>query len=474
MGRKEAHDVRLAGLPGRRREDADPAARRASTSRATSRCSRPGRRPHTPLDEWGFTIGGAVDEPRRWTWEEFRALPSETITVDIHCVTKWSKLDTVWRGVSLDTLLDGVETSAEYVPSRSATAATRRTCRSTDLLGGKAWIAYEYDGEPLEPEHGGPARLLVPHLYFWKSAKWVRGLELRDDDEPGFWESYGYHNYGDPWREQRYCGRLSWQLAHGASTSSTETPRVREHRARRAGWPGHRAGQHVDVRLTAEDGYQAQRSYSIASAPEDERARADGRAARRRRGLAVPRRRAARRRPARAARPDRRLLRLGASSGGPLAAGRRRLGRRAVAGDAAPPRAVGSAVPARLLYSARTLDEVIYRDELTRLDADDAVDVRFTLTREQPRAGTATRGGSTGSCSRSVAGRPSERPLVYVCGPTAFVETAASDPRRRSATTRERIRTERFGPTGRDGGRRHDALDGNAIAGLLRTCSARR
>jgi DMSO/TMAO reductase YedYZ molybdopterin-dependent catalytic subunit len=164
-----------------------------------------GPTPHTPDTEWDFTIRGLIDQPLSWTWEEFLALPSETITVDIHCVTKWSKLDTVWKGVSLDALLDRVETGAEYVLAFCDGGYTTNLPLA-DLTGGKAWIAYEYGGEPLEPEHGGPARLLVPHLYFWKSAKWVRGLELRAEDEPGFWEYYGYHNYGDPWKEQRYRG----------------------------------------------------------------------------------------------------------------------------------------------------------------------------------------------------------------------------------------------------------------------------
>jgi DMSO/TMAO reductase YedYZ molybdopterin-dependent catalytic subunit len=164
-----------------------------------------GPTPHTPLDMWTFTIDGELDEPRRWTWEEFRALPSEEITKDIHCVTKWSKLDTSWAGVSIDSLLDGVVTSAEYVVAFCDGGYTTNLPLE-DVTGGKAWIAFGYDGEPLDPEHGGPARLLVPHLYFWKSAKWVRGLTLRVDDQPGFWEQYGYHNYGDPWREQRYWG----------------------------------------------------------------------------------------------------------------------------------------------------------------------------------------------------------------------------------------------------------------------------
>jgi DMSO/TMAO reductase YedYZ molybdopterin-dependent catalytic subunit len=164
-----------------------------------------GPTPRTQLNDWTFTIRGAVDKPLSWTWEEFRTLPHDTVTVDIHCVTKWSKLDTTWTGVSIDTLLEGVETSANYVIAYSDGGYTTNL-RLKDLRDGKAWIAYEYAGEPLTPEHGGPARLLVPHLYFWKSAKWVRGLELSEDDHPGFWEHYGYHNYGDPWKEQRYDG----------------------------------------------------------------------------------------------------------------------------------------------------------------------------------------------------------------------------------------------------------------------------
>jgi DMSO/TMAO reductase YedYZ molybdopterin-dependent catalytic subunit len=164
-----------------------------------------GPTPRTPLTEWTFSITGEIDQPKQWTWEEFRALPSETVTKDIHCVTKWSKLDTVWDGVSLDTLLEGVDTAAEYVMAFSDGDYTTNLPLE-DITGGKAWVAFAFGGQPLEPQHGGPARLLVPHLYFWKSAKWVRGLHLMADDEPGFWETYGYHMYGDPWREQRYQG----------------------------------------------------------------------------------------------------------------------------------------------------------------------------------------------------------------------------------------------------------------------------
>jgi DMSO/TMAO reductase YedYZ molybdopterin-dependent catalytic subunit len=163
-----------------------------------------GPTPHTPLDQWTFTIEGGA-EPVSWTWEEFLALPRETPTVDIHCVTKWSKLDTTWEGVSVDTLLERVEHDAAYIVASSDGGYTTNL-PIDDLTGGKAWVAFRYGGETLEPEHGGPARLLVPHLYFWKSAKWVRGLRLRDEDEPGFWETNGYHMRGDPWQEQRYSG----------------------------------------------------------------------------------------------------------------------------------------------------------------------------------------------------------------------------------------------------------------------------
>jgi DMSO/TMAO reductase YedYZ molybdopterin-dependent catalytic subunit len=164
-----------------------------------------GPTPSTPLEEWSFTIESETAELARWSWESFRGLPSDEVRIDIHCVTKWSKLDTTWEGISIDTLLDGIDHTATHAMAFSDGDYTTNVPLE-DLLDGKAWVAFAYDGSPLEPEHGGPARLLVPHLYFWKSAKWVRGLRLMDHDEPGFWESYGYHIYGDPWREQRYAG----------------------------------------------------------------------------------------------------------------------------------------------------------------------------------------------------------------------------------------------------------------------------
>ncbi|HEY3083811.1 MAG TPA: sulfite oxidase-like oxidoreductase [Chloroflexota bacterium] len=164
-----------------------------------------GPTPRTRLDAWDFTLRGALPAARRWTWEEFRALPRETVRADIHCVTKWSKLDTLWEGVSVDTLLEGTGHTARYAVAFCDGGYTTNLPLE-DVTGGKAWVVDEFDGGPLPPEHGGPARLLVPHLYFWKSAKWVRGLELVAEDRLGFWESLGYHRRGDPWLEQRYAG----------------------------------------------------------------------------------------------------------------------------------------------------------------------------------------------------------------------------------------------------------------------------
>jgi DMSO/TMAO reductase YedYZ molybdopterin-dependent catalytic subunit len=167
-----------------------------------------GPTPRMNLDRWRFAVTTEAGERREWTWRQFRALPTETVTVDIHCVTGWSKLGTRWEGVSLDVLLDGVASAADFALVHAAGGYTTNL-PVADLRDGKAWVAFAFDGPDhpmteLAPEHGGPARLLVPHLYFWKSAKWVTGIELGDEDVPGFWEGVGYHNYGDPWREQRY------------------------------------------------------------------------------------------------------------------------------------------------------------------------------------------------------------------------------------------------------------------------------
>jgi DMSO/TMAO reductase YedYZ molybdopterin-dependent catalytic subunit len=167
-----------------------------------------GPTPHTPLAKWSFSITEGGQTLKSWTWPEMRALPAESVTKDIHCVTRWSKLDTVWQAVSVDTLLGQAGPAgpdARYVMA-SCDGGYTTNLPLQDVTNGQAWLAFGYDGKPLPAEHGGPARLLVPHLYFWKSAKWVRSLDLRNTNDPGFWETYGYHMYGDPWKEQRYAG----------------------------------------------------------------------------------------------------------------------------------------------------------------------------------------------------------------------------------------------------------------------------
>ena len=164
-----------------------------------------GPTPRTPLARWDLTVHDQTGELRRWSWEEFRALPRQALSVDIHCVTTWSKFGTRWEGVSVDTLLQDAPTTARHVLASSDGGYTTNLPLE-EVTGGQAWVVDTYEGQPLAPEHGGPARLLVPHLYFWKSAKWVRRLTLLPYDEPGFWETFGYHNHGDPWREERYSG----------------------------------------------------------------------------------------------------------------------------------------------------------------------------------------------------------------------------------------------------------------------------
>lgn len=164
-----------------------------------------GPTPRVSPAEWEFVITGETGQQWRWDWQRFAALPSQRLTADLHCVTRWSKLATTWRGVPVDTLFAEVDTAADFALVYCYGGYTTNLPLE-DLLDGRAWVAYEYERQPLPAEHGGPARLLVPHLYLWKSAKWVRGMQLLLEDEPGFWESAGYHNYGDPWHEQRYQG----------------------------------------------------------------------------------------------------------------------------------------------------------------------------------------------------------------------------------------------------------------------------
>ncbi len=164
-----------------------------------------GPTPDVSKDEWKLNVLGLVDNKLSWNWNEFLKLPQEDVVKDIHCVTKWSKFDSKWRGVSMDHIMKmvGVQKNATHLIAHSYDGYSTNLPLA-DVSNGKAWVAISYDGGDIPAEHGGPARLLVPHLYFWKSAKWLERLEFIDHDIPGFWETRGYHNYGDPWKEQRY------------------------------------------------------------------------------------------------------------------------------------------------------------------------------------------------------------------------------------------------------------------------------
>ena len=189
------------GFSGRRRASADLPPGQYLTEDFPVLTAGPTQRVAT--DTWELTVTTETGQVHRWDWAALMALPADTPTVDLHCVTRWSKLGTDWKGVSLDALLEDIETTADFALITSYGGYTTNVPLE-DLTDGKAWVAYQFDGEDLRAEHGGPAPLLVPHLYLWKSAKWVRDITLSHDDEPGFWETAGYHNYGDPWREQRY------------------------------------------------------------------------------------------------------------------------------------------------------------------------------------------------------------------------------------------------------------------------------
>jgi DMSO/TMAO reductase YedYZ molybdopterin-dependent catalytic subunit len=169
---------------------------------------------------WDFRIFGLVREERRLTWDEFTALPVYRSTSDIHCVTRWSRYDNHWEGVAFRDVMKLVEVdeSARFVLVHAEQGYTVNLPLE-DLLREGVLFAYRHNGRNLTPEHGWPLRLVVPHLYFWKSAKWVRAIEFLRDDVPGFWERYGYHMYGDPWQEQRFRDDPEW-LGKGQTTNT--------------------------------------------------------------------------------------------------------------------------------------------------------------------------------------------------------------------------------------------------------------
>lgn len=160
---------------------------------------------YVDTDDWSLTITTETNDRQTWSWDDLIAMPVDDVEVDIHCVTRWSKLGTRWRGVPVDAFFEEIESTGDYVMAHSH-GGYSTNLPLDDLLDRRAWVVFEYDDGPLPAEHGGPVRLLVPHLYFWKSAKWLNGFTVMTGDEPGFWEGFGYHNYGNPWREERYYG----------------------------------------------------------------------------------------------------------------------------------------------------------------------------------------------------------------------------------------------------------------------------
>ena len=193
LGRRSGSDVTAGRLPpGQFLESGFPVLSAGPT-------------PRIQTDKWSFTLKDGVRPVKSWSWDEFNALPQTKMTRDIHCVTTWSKFDTAWQGVLVDDILAdaGIEPPTGFTLAHSFDGYSTNV-PTADLVGGKAMVALRYEGKPIPADHGGPARLLVPHLYFWKSAKWINGLQFTEKDEPGFWELRGYHRYGDPWQEQRY------------------------------------------------------------------------------------------------------------------------------------------------------------------------------------------------------------------------------------------------------------------------------
>jgi DMSO/TMAO reductase YedYZ molybdopterin-dependent catalytic subunit len=195
LGRRPSEDVANRLPPGQYLEHGFPVLSAGPT-------------PRVETTTWRFDLKVGPRILKSWSWKDFNDLPRTPARSDIHCVTKWSKLDTNWEGVAVDDVLAdaGVTTPpTEYLMAHSYDGYSTNV-PFKDVANGQGMVAIRYEGAPIAPDHGGPARLLVPHLYFWKSAKWISALQFTERDEPGFWELRGYHIYGDPWREQRFTG----------------------------------------------------------------------------------------------------------------------------------------------------------------------------------------------------------------------------------------------------------------------------
>lgn len=222
--------------------------------------------PAVPPGPWRVAVTGAVAQPCAWDLAELEALGTEEVVRDLHCVTRWSRRDTRWRGVPVAALLDSCAPRGAHALVR-AEGGYEASLALDDLGPGRAWLALGREGGPLEREHGGPVRLLVPGRYLWKSVKWVREIQVHEEPARGTWERYGYHDRGDPFAEERLATAPGpWRAARVSATGPEGAP-VRRITLDVAGWTGHRAGQHVEIRLRDATGGEARRIYSIASPP---------------------------------------------------------------------------------------------------------------------------------------------------------------------------------------------------------------
>ena len=408
-----------------------------------------GPTPNVRLDDWRFEITGEVDAPRSWTWQELMALPAEDVTVDIHCVTKWSKLDTAWKGVSVDTLLKDIPTAAEFVMAHSYGGyTTNLPARGPDRRQGVDRLRLRRRTARAGAWRAGAAARAAPVLLEEREVG-SRHSSCGTRTSPASGRATATtttatHGANSDTRATDLAGRRT------SSAGSTRRPSVRSLVLDVPDWPGHLPGQHVDVRLTAEDGYQTERSYSIATPADGQPGHDHRRADRRRRGLALPRRRAAESATSSSCAARSAAISCGApSDGGPLLLAGGGSGIVPLMAMLRARVAAGSDVPVRLLVSARSADEVIYRDELESIardepgveispDPDPGPAVRLDGLRSTSRPRHAGRDRLAGVDSNRAA-TPADRPASSRRWPRVSST---------SGTGRRNIRTERFGPTG--------------------------
>lgn len=181
--------------------------------------------PEIDLKEFRFKVFGAVENPYSMTWMELMSMPKMKKVFDISCVTHWSRLGDTWEGISMKAILEKAVPKGKFVMQHSSTVGYTTNIPIENAITENAMLAYAFNGKPLEPKHGGPLRAVIPELYFWKSAKWIDGLEVMEENNPGFWEKRGYNMHGDPWKEERY-----WDVKESVSTILKRVLNVRQHK----------------------------------------------------------------------------------------------------------------------------------------------------------------------------------------------------------------------------------------------------